>query len=50
MVIELIEDENETIESNNDLEMMDDEVSTPTSPSPFTRTQPVRPEKFQFLE
>ena len=41
MVIELVEDDNETIESDNDLEMMDDEVSTATSPSPFTRTQPM---------
>ena len=38
VVIELIEDENETIESDNDLEMMHDEVSTTTSPTPFTRT------------
>ena len=38
MVIELVKDDNETIESDNDLEMMDDEVSTATSPLPFTRT------------
>ena len=41
VVIELIEDDNETIESDNDLEMMEDEVSTATSPTPFTRTQPL---------
>ena len=41
VVIELVEDDNETIESDNDLEMMDDEVSTATSPTPFTRTQPM---------
>ena len=42
VVIELIEDDNETIELNNDLEMMEDEVSIVTSPKPFTRTQPMR--------
>ena len=41
VVIELIEEDNETIESDNDLEMMEDEVSTATSPTPFTRTQPM---------
>ena len=41
LVIELIEADNETIESDNDLEMMEDEVSTATSPTPFTRTQPM---------
>ena len=41
MVIELVEADNETIKSDNDLEMMDDEVSTATSPSPFTKTQPM---------
>ena len=41
VVIELVEDDNKTIESDNDLEMMDDEVSTVTSPSPFIRTQPM---------
>ena len=41
VVIELIEEDNETIESDNDLEMMEDEVSTATSPIPFTRTQPM---------
>ena len=40
MVIELVEDDNETIELDNDLEMMDDEVSTATSPSPFTCDAP----------
>ena len=41
VVIELIEEDNETIESYNDLEMMEDEGSTATSPTPFTRTQPM---------
>ena len=41
VVIELIKEDNETIESDNDLEMMEDEVSTATSPTPFTRTQPM---------
>ena len=41
VVIELIEDNNETIESDNDLEMMEDEVSTTTSLTPFTRSQPM---------
>ena len=41
VVIELIEEDNETIESDNDIEMMDDEGSTVTSPTPFTRTQPM---------
>ena len=41
VVIEIIEDGNETIKSNNDLEMIEDEVSTTTSPTPFTRTQPM---------
>ena len=50
VVIELVEDDNETIELDNDLEMMDDEVSTATSPSPFTRTQPMcRPLKAVFF-
>ena len=40
VVIELIDDYNETIESDNDLDMMEDEVSTATSPTSFTRTQP----------
>ena len=40
-VMELIEDDNETTESDNDLEMMEDEVSTATSPTPFTRSQPM---------
>ena len=40
-VIELIEDDNETIKSDNDLEMMEDEVSTATSPIPFARSQPM---------
>ena len=39
--MELIEDDNETIESDNDLEMMEDGVSTATSPTPFTITQPM---------
>ena len=33
--MELIEDDNETIESDNDLEMMEDEISTATSPTPL---------------
>ena len=41
VVIELIEDNNETIESDNDLEMMEDEVSSATSPTPFARSQPM---------
>ena len=41
VVIELIEDDNETIISDNYLEMMEDEVSTATSHTPFTRTQPI---------
>ena len=41
VVIELIEDDNETIESDNDLEMMEDEISTATSPTPFARSQPM---------
>ena len=41
VVIELVEDDNKTIESDNDLKMMNDEVSTVTSPSPFIRTQPM---------
>ena len=41
VVIELIEEDNETIESDNDLEMMEDEVSTAACPTPFTRTQPM---------
>ena len=40
VVIELIEDDNETIESDNGLEMMEDEVSSATSPTPFARSQP----------
>ena len=39
VVIELIEDDNETIESDK-LDMMDDEVSSAASPTPFTRSQP----------
>ena len=39
VVIELIEDDNETIESDNGLEMMEDEVSSATSPTPFARNQ-----------
>ena len=42
VVIELIEDDNETIESDKELDMMDDEISRVASP--------VRPEKFQLLE
>ena len=42
VVIELIEEDNETIESDNDLEMMEDEVNIATSPTPFTRTRPMR--------
>ena len=38
MVIELIEDDNKTIESDKELEMMDGEVSSATSPTPFTRS------------
>ena len=41
VVIELKEEDNETIKSDNDLEMMEDEVSTATYPTPFTRTQPM---------
>ena len=41
VVIELIEDDNETIGSYDDLEMTEDEVSSATSPTPFTRTQPM---------
>ena len=41
VVIKLIEEDNEPIKSNNDLEMMEDEVSTATSPTSFTRTQPM---------
>ena len=41
IVIELIEDDNETIESNTKLEMMDDEVSSAASSTPFTRSLPM---------
>ena len=41
VVIQLIEDDNETIGSYDDLEMTEDEVSSATSPTPFTRTQPM---------
>ena len=41
VVIKLIEDDNETIEPDNDLEMMEDDVSTATSPTPFARSQPM---------
>ena len=41
VVIKLIKDYNETIESDNELEMMEDEVSTATSPTPFARSQPM---------
>ena len=41
VVIELIEDDNETIESDNNLEMTEDEVSTASSLTPFTRSQPM---------
>ena len=41
VVIELIEDDNETIESDKELEMMDDEVSSAASSTPFTRSQPM---------
>ena len=41
VVIELIEDDNETIELDKELEMMDDEVSSAASPTPFTRSQPM---------
>ena len=41
VVMELIEEDNKTIKSDNDLEMIEDEVSTTTSHTPFTRTQPM---------
>ena len=41
VVIELIEDDNETIESDKELDMMDDEISRAASPTPCTRSQPM---------
>ena len=41
VVIELIENKDESIDSDNELEMIDDEVSSATFPTPFTRNQPM---------
>ena len=38
VVIELIENEDEPIDLDKELEMMDDEVSSVASPTPFTRS------------
>ena len=42
VVIELIEEENEIIvKQKENLDMMEDDISTATSPTPFTRSQPL---------